>query len=239
MRQATLPVRTNGHEGDDSVVNGKDPAMSERRSAVRELGAALRELNEAAVSSEVDTETLREVAAQARELVAPLTAASRDRFQLAAVDEGQTRGRYFNPAIGPGNPFAPPLKVGMVDDVAEGTCTLGLAYEGPPSYVHGGVSAMLLDQILGHAHAATTGAGMTVRLSMRYRKPVPLQTPLRVRGWVVRDGSERPESKATVTTAHDPDTVLVEATGAFIVPRPDQIERLFGGTRSASGFASD
>lgn len=219
-------------------MEGTDPAMSERRSAVRELGAALRELDEAAVSSEVGSATLREVAAKARELVAPLAASGRDRHQLPAVDDWQNGRRMFNPAIGPGNPFAPPLRVELVDGVAEGTCTLGLVYEGPPSYVHGGVSAMLLDQVLGHAHAATSGAGMTVRLSLRYRRPVPLQTPLRVRGWVERDGSERPGSRATITTAEEPDTVLVEASGTFVVPRPDQVERLFGRSRSTSGTSS-
>lgn len=219
------------------MAEGTDAAMSERRSAVRELGAALRELNEAAVASEVDSAILREIAAQARELVAPLAAAGRDRFQLAAVDDWQTGKRMFNPAIGSGNPVAPPLRVEIVDGVAEGTCTLGLAYEGPPSYVHGGVSAMLLDQILGHAHAANAGAGMTVRLGLRYRKPVPLQTPLRVRAWVERDDSERPEAKATITTGEDPSAVLVEASGTFKTPRPEQLERLFGRTRSATGQA--
>lgn len=221
------------------MAEGTDPAMSERRSAVRELGAALRELNEAAVASEVDSATLREVADRARELVAPLAAAGRDRFQLAAVDDWQAGKRLFNPAVGPGNPFAPPLRVEVVDGVAEGSCTLGLVHEGPPSYAHGGVSAMLLDQILGHAHAASAGAGMTVRLGLRYRRPVPLQTPLRVRGWVEQDGGQRPQARATIATAEDPGAVLVEASGTFVTPRPEQVQRLFGRTRSASGRSAD
>lgn len=213
-----------------------DPAMSERRHAVCELGTALRELNEAAVSTEVDAATLREVADQARELVAPLTAASRDRYRLSSVDDWQGGRRMYNPGAGPGNPLAPPLQVEVVDGVAVGTCTLGLIYEGPPSYVHGGVSAMLLDQTLGHAHAANSEAGMTVKLALRYGRPVPLQTPLSVRGWLEQSEDERTKSKATITTVEDPDTVLVEAAGTFIVPRPDQVKRLFGrteGSRSA------
>jgi acyl-coenzyme A thioesterase PaaI-like protein len=47
-------------------------------------------------------------------------------------------------------------------------------------YGHGGVSAMLIDQLLGHAAAAAGHPGVTTDLSVRYRRPVPLDVPLRV-----------------------------------------------------------
>ncbi|WP_190815456.1 PaaI family thioesterase [Saccharopolyspora pogona] len=202
--------------------------LRDRRRAVRELGAALRELTEAAVSTEVDTETLVEAAEQVRALVPALSSARRERGQPATVDDGQRPRRLYNPAAGPGNPIAPPMRVEIVDGIAIGTCTLGLAYEGPPSYVHGGISAMLLDQILGHAHAANGKPGMTVKLSLRYRRPVPLTTPLSIVGRVVRLDGRWTNSVATISTADDPDTVLVEAEGAFVVPNAEQNKRLFG-----------
>lgn len=200
----------------------------ERSRAVRELGAALRDLTDAAVSSEVDAGTLLETAEQVRALVPALSATRRRRGQPASVDVGRRPNRLYNPAAGPGNPIAPPMLVDIVDGVAIGTCTLGLAYEGPPSYVHGGISAMLLDQILGHAHAANGRPGMTVKLGMRYRRPVPLATPLRIVGRVLELGGRWTESLATISTADDPDTVLVEAEGSFVVPNAEQAERLFG-----------
>jgi hypothetical protein len=222
-----------------SVAEGASSAeteVRERRKAVHELGEALRELTGAAVSTEVDAETLREVAEQVRGLVPPLSAANRVRGQMATVDEGARRLRIYNPAIGPGNPVAPPMKVEHGDGQAVGTCTLGLAYEGPPSYVHGGVSAMLLDQILGHAHAAAGApAGMTVKLSLRYRRPVPLCTPLRIVGEIDEQDGRWTKSRATVATAEHPDHVLVEADGAFVVPSAEQAERLFG---EVEGLAS-
>lgn len=204
-------------------------AHRQRRRAVSELGSALRELNEAAVSTEVDVDTLREAAAQAREMTSSLEAASRTREQVPSVDSANI-GRYYNPAVGPGHPFAPPLQVDIVDGVVVGTCTLGLMHEGPHTYVHGGVSAMLLDQVLGHAHALRGRSGMTVALSLRYRRPVPLQTPLRIAGWIAedQDRSGRTHPTATITTADDPDTVLVRAEGTFVVPSKDQLRRLFG-----------
>jgi hypothetical protein len=202
--------------------------LRDRRRAVRELGAALRELTEAAVSTEVDAAILDEVTEQVRGLVSSLAAARRERGQPATVDDGRRPRRLYNPAAGPGNPIAPPMRVEIVDGAAIGTCTLGLAYEGPPSYVHGGISAMLLDQILGHAHAAHGKPGMTVKLALRYRRPVPLKTPLRIVGRVAQVDGRWTNSVATISTADDPDTVLVEADGTFVVPNAEQAKRLFG-----------
>ncbi|GAA2775378.1 PaaI family thioesterase [Saccharopolyspora taberi] len=206
-----------------------------RLRAIRELGAVLRELNEAAVSTEVDTETLVRVAEEARKLVAPLEAAQRTRHELPTVDVlGQGRRRMYNPAVGPGSPIAPPMRVEVGDDgTVVGSCTLGLAFEGPPSYGHGGISALLLDQLLGHVHAARGRPGMTIKLSLRYRRPVPLQTPLRLTGWPDRQVAPG-GCRATIATEAEPEEPLVEATGVFVSPSPEQVQALFGDTSAFS-----
>ncbi|MDR7300258.1 PaaI family thioesterase [Haloactinomyces albus] len=218
--------------------------VHERRQAARELGSVLRELNEAAVSTEVDAETLLEVARQARELIPPLEKASRSRQQVPSIDSLREGRRMYNPAMGPGNPFAAPMSVELVDGVAIGTCTLGLIHEGPHSYAHGGVSALLLDQILGYAHSTRGRPGMTVDLSVRYRRPVPLRTPLRIAGWhqQTETSARRSSPVATIATAEDPKTVLVEAEGTFLVPSDEQLRRLFGESSQwteARGMARD
>ena len=210
-----------------------DPELQARRAAVADLGQALRELDEAAVSTEVDAATLREVAERSRELTAALEAAARDRHELPSVDDFAAGFRMHNPATGSGNPAAPPMDVGESGGTAVGTCTLGLRHEGPPSYAHGGVSAMLLDQILGHAHAISGRPGMTVRLSLRYRAPVPLRTPLRVTGRVEQETGEHSTAKAALATAEAPDSPLVEAEGKFVSPNPEQVRRLFSRMRTA------
>lgn len=215
----------------DRTDSGAERDRRERRQAVRELGTALRELNEAAASTEVDADTLLLAAERARELVPALTARSRAVNALPSVDEEMVR--MYNPAEGPGNPLAPPMRVEIVDGLALGSCTLGLIYEGPPGYVHGGISALLLDQILGHLHAAHGWRGMTVTLSIRYRAPVPLRTPLLITAEVVEsERLRRVTSKATIAAAATPDKVLVEGEGTFVVPRPDQVRALFGETWS-------
>lgn len=230
VQQRQIPV-SEMVEGDNSVsdrtASGVDSGIRQRRQAVRELGAALRELNEAAASTEVDVDALLLAAERARELVPVLAARSRGTHQLPSVDGDLVR--MYNPAEGPGNPLAPPMRVKIVDGLAVGSCALGLIYEGPPGYVHGGISALLVDQILGHVHAAHGWSGMTVSLSIRYRAPVPLRTPLVISGRVVEsERRRRMTSKATIAVAANPDTVLVEGEGTFVVPRPDQVRALFG-----------
>jgi uncharacterized protein (TIGR00369 family) len=138
---------------------------------------------------------------------------------------------------GAGNPFAPPLRIEAGEDGVEGRCTLGLAYEGPPMHGHGGVSAMLLDQALGHASAATGSPGVTTDLSVRYRRPVPLDVPLRVWARVVEAAGRRTSVVGAITTVDEPDVPLVQAEARFLKLRPDQARRLFAG--SASPDAAD
>ncbi|CAM03740.1 thioesterase superfamily protein [Saccharopolyspora erythraea NRRL 2338] len=189
--------------------------VQRRRPAAAELGAALRELADAAVSTEAGTDALLGVAERARALIPELNTATRTPGEPASADAVSSGPYMYNPVVGPGNPMAPPMTVEVVDGVAVGTCTLGLAYEGPARYAHGGISALLLDQILGRAHAANGRPGVTVTLSVRYRRPVPLQTPLRLKAWLDESG-DHPIGRATIATAAAADTALVSAEGRFL-----------------------
>ena len=56
--------------------------------------------------------------------------------------------------------------------------TWPLTHEGPPGYGHGGMSAMLLDELMGWACTVTGMPSMTLDLQLHYHRPVPLQVPL-------------------------------------------------------------
>jgi hypothetical protein len=131
------------------------------------------------------------------------------------------------------------LRIEIGEDGAEGWCTLGHAYEGPPMYGHGGVSAMLIDQLLGHAAAAAGHPGVTTDLSVRYRRPVPLDVPLRVWGRVIEADGRRVLAVGGITTAAEPDVALVEAEGRFARLRPDQAGRMFGRLESPDAANPD
>jgi acyl-coenzyme A thioesterase PaaI-like protein len=203
-------------------------ALLDRRAAVAELGAALRELVTSAVASEVPVDVLRAAAEQARGLTADLSAQRRPPDRPSSVDDLRRGQRLFNPVVGPGNPIAPPMRVELTPDGAVGTCTLGLAYEGPFTFAHGGISALLLDQIMGYATAAAGHPAVTGRLQVRYRGAVPLGTPLVVRGVVQDVLGVRVAVRGSISLATEPDAVLVEAEGRFLELRPEQARRLFG-----------
>ncbi|MDJ0767155.1 MAG: PaaI family thioesterase [Ilumatobacter sp.] len=203
--------------------------LADRRKAVAELGAALRDLTSQAIGSEVAVDVMRRVAEEARGLAAALTERQRRPDERSSVDDLGRGQRPFNPVVGLGNPVAPPMRVEIVDGVAIGSCTLDWRYEGPFTFAHGGVSAMLLDQIMGYAAAAADHPGVTGRLEVRYRSTVPLGEPLRLEARLIDVLGVRAAVRGSIGLAADPDTALVEAEGRFLALRPEQAARLFGG----------
>ena len=205
-----------------------DDTQTARREAITELGETLRTLIEHATKTEAPAEDLRRAAASIRSVAEQLGSQTRG-APVPAADDLLRGVRMYNPVTGHGSALAPPLHIEVVAGMAIGHCTLGLAFEGPPTFAHGGVSAMLLDQILGHAVGASGNPGMTVRLDTTYRAPVPLRTPLRLTAVVDEVAGRRVTATGTIATAADPETILVTATGTFIGLRADQVRRLFGG----------
>ncbi|MGB7982638.1 MAG: PaaI family thioesterase [Candidatus Nanopelagicales bacterium] len=208
------------------------PALAERRAAVGDLGDALRALITASVATEVPVEELVTVTEEVHRLAHELAAVSRPHSRPSSVDDLRRGRRFYNPVVGPGNPVAPPMRVRIEDGVALGTCTLGLAYEGPLTFAHGGISALLLDQIMGYATAAAGYPGVTGRLQVRYRTAVPLGSPLMVRGEVIDVLGVRVAVRGSIGLAGDDTGALVEADGRFLMLRPEQAQRLFGANTS-------
>jgi uncharacterized protein (TIGR00369 family) len=103
------------------------------------------------------------------------------------------------------------------DGTVRSSFTLNAVYEGPPSYVHGGVSAMVLDHLLGMAAAANGTPGMTASLELHYRRPTPWGVPLTAEGKVTRTEGRRTWADGRIK---DPEgKTTVEATAMFIMPR--------------------
>ena len=205
-----------------------DDGLLRRREAIGDLGDALRLLIEQATATEAPTEELLRAAERIRQAAAPLGEHVRGRFDSPSADDLIDGVRLYNPVTGAGSALAPPVEIHRDGAVAVGTCTLGLAFEGPPSYAHGGVSAMLLDQMLGYAVTHSGNPGMTVRLDTTYRRPVPLHTPLRLTAEVTAVDGRRITATGTIAAAEEPGKILVEATGVFMALRAEQARRLFG-----------
>jgi acyl-coenzyme A thioesterase PaaI-like protein len=152
-------------------------------------------------------------------------------------DEGpgyrpRSHGDYLprSPIVGEASPLSPRLDGDVVarDDgspAVEARGTFGAAYEGPPSFVHGGWVACAFDEVLGIANIVSGNPGMTARLTVHYRKPTPLFRELVLRAWVERVEGRRIMSRAEM---YDGDTLTAEAEGLFVQPRPDMAEQYFG-----------
>lgn len=141
-----------------------------------------------------------------------------DRLVDMWAGEGVTR---HDPVTGPENAIAPPLHIaGRADGSVAGEVTLGLAYQGPPGHVHGGVSALLLDHALGVANHWAGLSGMTAQLTLRYHRPTPLFEPLTVTGSQVGAEGRKIRTNGAITARGE---TCVSAEGLFIakhLPRP-------------------
>jgi acyl-coenzyme A thioesterase PaaI-like protein len=208
---------------------------AEPLAAAVDLATALRELIEVSVTTTVPAAEVRAAAELVRQVTERLAVARRPASQLPALDDVTTGRRIFNPVSGAGSALAPPLLIRREGDGVVGEATLGVAYEGPPSFVHGGMSALLMDQLLGSAAAAAGLWGMTAHLELDYRGPLPLETKLVFRARVAENTGRRSVITGTIALAEAPDRTLVEARGVFVMPRPEKLEAYFGAITDASG----
>lgn len=131
------------------------------------------------------------------------------------ASEGMARR---DPVTGPRNAIAPPLQLsGRRDGSVHGVVSLGLAYQGPPGHVHGGISALLLDHALGVANGYAGSRGMTGQLQLRYHRPTPLFVPLTVTARQVRVEGRKIWAEGSISVDGTP---CVSTEGLFVAPRP-------------------
>lgn len=134
-----------------------------------------------------------------------------DRMVDMWAGEGVTR---HDPVTGPENAIAPPLALtGQDDGSISGTVTLGMPYQGPPGFVHGGISALLLDHTLGVANAWAGPSGMTAQLNLRYHRTTPLFETLTVSGAQQSVDGRKIRTTGSITAGGE---LCVSADGLFV-----------------------
>lgn len=183
----------------------------------RPLADAVRDLVDATIRTTVDDDTIRQAQADVEALVARLRARQLDGPAGVRFNSEARAWNWGNAVVGQRNALAPPLElVRDADGLMHADVVLGAAYEGPPGLVHGGVSALLLDHLMGEtASAGHSRVTLTGTLTMRYRRGTPLG-PLRLEGRIDREDGRK---VYVVATLADAEGVTVEADGVFIVPR--------------------
>jgi acyl-coenzyme A thioesterase PaaI-like protein len=204
------------------------PAMQDPRLApMTALGDATRALMEAVVETDVETDEIeaatKEIAAIAHRLNA------QHRQSTLDMNPQEIRRRFvaYNPVIGKANPFAPPLVVEFDESGhAVSRVTLSRVHEGPPNAVHGGIVALLIDQLLGHAVGTAGPPGMTAQLTVNYRKPTPYDRELLVEAWHTGTSGRRVTAEARISADG---VTYADAKALFVSVRPEQRDELLRG----------
>jgi acyl-coenzyme A thioesterase PaaI-like protein len=88
------------------------------------------------------------------------------------------------------------------------------SHQGFPGVAHGGIAAAAMDEAMGWAMYAAGAWAMTVRMQVRYRKPLPLGEEVIVLAETTRDRGRRLEAVARIETLSG--DLLCEAEGLFL-----------------------
>lgn len=102
---------------------------------------------------------------------------------LAGLSPGSTANGAIwetHGAFGATNPLAPPVRAEEGDGKVTGTVTFGAAWEGGPGTVYGGFITAAFDGMLGRAVISAGHLGVTKSLTVRFLRPTPLNTDLRI-----------------------------------------------------------
>lgn len=187
--------------------------------------AATRSLIDALRTGDAPSDVLERVAAlvgEATALLAPHHVAGTPgqnalRTPLAGPEQFESAepGRFFpySPVVGPLNPIAPPLTFSFDGERLRGTGALPATFAGPPGAVHGGVVAMVLDELLGAVNACLGLGAVTGTLTIRFERPTPIATDLEMESWVDRTEGRKVFTAGTISAGGE---VTARAEGVFL-----------------------
>jgi len=198
------------------------PAYSDHWAARRRVAQAIRELTDVLVTSTPPTAQLHTIA-ESLEAQAKNFSQSERLYGMLAFTQNGNHGGYgeigheLNAVAGLSNPLSPGLNMWLEGKKAFGTVNCGYAYEGPPGFVHGGYVAAILDQFLGMAQIAGKNPGMTGTLSIRYHRPTPLNTELKLEAEI-----DRVEGRKSFVTGEIYAHGLLTASCEGLFIRPSQ-----------------
>src|SRR5215471_17984244 len=98
---------------------------------------------------------------------------------------------------------------------ASGRFVLGPRYAGGAGFAHGGVIAVLLDEVMGKISKLLEERAVTAELNIEYRKPVPVDAEIAVNGW---QEAEQGRNRFRIGEIHDQQgNLLARGRGRFVV----------------------
>ena len=125
------------------------------------------------------------------------------------------------------NPLGLKLRFFRDADEVVSRFELPFDYRGFLDRTHGGITSSLLDEAMGWATAIRWNRfTYTVELKVRFRRPVPVETPLEVRARVSRHTRRLSFAEARILMADD--GILATAEGKFMQVDSDESNEVAG-----------
>ncbi len=199
--------------------------------ARRRLATAARQLIERVVEADASEAALDAATAMVERANLELAAAKPRELRATLASGTPVARAVFADAstlVGLSNPLAPPMVVSHEGALAVGEVTFGLVFQGAPGWVHGGFVAAAFDQVFGHLQSRRGLASVTGTLTVRYRRPTPLQRPLRFEAEADKSIGRRHHLRARALADGE---LTAEAEAMFIELDPARIGEVTG-TRS-------
>ena len=95
------------------------------------------------------------------------------------------------------------------------TLELDRRFEGWEGVAHGGIVCTILDEVMAWALVADDDWGVTARMAVEFRKPVPIGRPIRAEGWVTRSRRRLVETAGRIVDTES-GVELATATGTYV-----------------------
>jgi len=104
-----------------------------------------------------------------------------------------------------------------------GRFRIGPDYQGAHGFIHGGIIATVLDEVMSKVSRLSDVRTVTAELSVQYLRPVPVNVELVVEGFQVRRDGRQLYHQGEIRDAAG--MVLARGTGRFVVVDPERFGR--------------
>ena len=141
--------------------------------------------------------------------------------------EGDAMGTFPDCVVsGEANPMGLDVQFFREGDEAVSRAVLGHAFEGAPNRAHGGVVAAIFDDLMGFVLTIVEAPAYTAELTVRYRRPTPVNEEIEFRARLVDRRGRRLHIEAEATDSEG--TKVATAEALFLTIPKDKF-----GTREA------
>ena len=118
-------------------------------------------------------------------------------------------------ACGPDNPIGLQIKFSLDDGICTADFTAGENHVGYENTVHGGIIFSALDDVMANVLYLQNIKAHTARCEIRYRKPLDVGQPVRLKGWIESERRRLIVLKGEVRLASD-DSVVADCEASFM-----------------------